>query len=76
MAKSTVKPVSFKKEELYLLEELEERYKPLSFSNYVKQLIMADLGVSKRHFIPKEDTPKVTTKDNYFIDEEREDIDL
>lgn len=76
---SLVRQVSFKKSEAFVLERLEELYKPFSFSNYVKQLIMKDIGLysGKKHF--QSETTNLTTavKENDFkIDAEREELEL
>ena len=79
--KGVIKPVSFKHEEIYLLEALQEKYKPLSFSNYVKRLIVKDLaGVNANVLIePQQESqqePQQESATNYNINEEREDLDF
>lgn len=76
--KSTIRPVSFKKDELYLLEELEKRYNPFSFSNYVKQLIVNDIGEGVRKPELEKEGTKPAEKDikSYNLDAQRDEIDL
>ena len=74
---SAVKQVSFKKDEVYLLEILEERYKPFSFSNYVKQLIVRDIGTGKKHYESTIPGPIVKPRTNdYQIEAERDELEL
>ena len=76
---SAVKQVSFKKDEVYLLEILEERYKPFSFSNYVKQLIVRDIGTGKKHYestIPGPIIKPCTNTNDYQIEAERDELEL
>lgn len=74
-----VKQVSFKNEEAFVLKKLEELYQPFSFSNYVKQLIMKDIGLytGKKHYQSEAATLAAVVKDNDFkIDAEREDLEI
>lgn len=78
--KGLVRQVSFKKSEAYVLDMLEERYKPFSFSNYVKQLIMKDIGIAAGNTCieaqPVKKEAEAANKNDFKIDAEREELEL
>lgn len=74
--KGVIKPVSFKHEEIYLLEALQEKYKPLSFSNYVKRLIVQDLAGTNTKALSEQQEQQQESATNYNINEERDDLDF
>lgn len=78
--KPCVKQVSFKYEELYLLDLLKEKYRLLNFSNYVKQLIHQDLygNSAPQAPIPQQQPAAAEPKkaNGYNVEEEREELDL
>ena len=71
-----VKQVSFKKSEVFMLDKLEETYQPFAFSNYVKQLIMKDIGMTGKKHYQSESTFITTTQNDFKIDAEREELEL
>lgn len=73
-----VKQVSFKKDEVYVLDLLEKSLKPFSFSNYVKRLIMEDMKlIEKNESIKEPEEPKeAANKNDFKIDAEREELEL
>lgn len=63
---SLVRAVSFKKEEAYMIEALETRFQPFSFSNCIKALILKEINGTNSYqsqpFIPIEQ-PKVVVQE-------------